>query len=334
MTGTEIVEIDARDETRLRDWWEVAHAAEGDRPFDAWPTWDVTRRKLPVPRTDGRLVLTLARDGEGRVVGAGRLLFYRYDNTHLAEVTVWVPPAHRRRGIGRALLEAAEARARREGRTTLMASAYAPVGEDSPGSLFAAGTGFEVGSYEETKLVDLATAPATWDALDREVEAALGDYRLEVAVERLPEERIEDFCRLLSAFLGEVPTGDLDLRRTEWTPQRVRDGETRAIGTGRVLVYGLAVAPDGHLCGFSDVRVHRADPRHASVGGTLVLPGHRGHRLGLGMKLLTHRQVHAMFPECTHVETGNAGVNAAMNAVNERLGYRVVERCLDVQKLL
>jgi hypothetical protein len=27
-------------------------------------------------------------------------------------------------------------------------------------------------------------------------------------------------------------------------------------------------------------------------------------------------------------------VNAPMNAVNERMGYRVVERCLDVQKQL
>ena len=35
-----------------------------------------------------------------------------------------------------------------------------------------------------------------------------------------------------------------------------------------------------------------------------------------------------------NVETTNAGDNAAMNAVNEQLGYRVVERALDVQKRL
>jgi hypothetical protein len=32
--------------------------------------------------------------------------------------------------------------------------------------------------------------------------------------------------------------------------------------------------------------------------------------------------------------TGNAGVNVAMNAVNERLGYRETERCVEVQKEL
>ncbi len=333
MATLEIRRIDPRDEQVLRAWWEVGRAASVERPFDAWPLWEVARDNMRAPRHDGRVVHTVAQR-EGRVVGAAQLWLFDLDNTHLAEVEVWVHPEHRRRGVGRALLDEVEAAALREGRTTVMSSAYAPIGLESPGSRFAAAAGYEVGSFEETKLVDLTTAPAGWGVLDEEVAAALGGYRLEVAVDRVPDERLDDFCRLLSAFLGEVPTGDLDLRRAEWTPQRIRDGETRAISTGRVSVYGLAVAPDGHLCGFSDVRIHRADPRHASVGGTLVLPGHRGHRLGLGMKLLTHRTVHDLFPECAYVETGNAGVNAAMNAVNEQLGYRVVERCLDVQKRL
>jgi len=178
------------------------------------------------------------------------------------------------------------------------------------------------------------TAPSGWGALDAEVEAALGDYRVAVFEEHVPDEYVDDVCTLLSAFLGEVPTGDLDLELPTWTPERLREGEDRAIKVGRVQVMAVAVAPDGHLCGFSDLRINKADARHASVGATLVLPGHRGHRLGLGMKLATHRRVLELFPECAYVETGNAGVNAAMNHVNRQLGYRVVERCLDVQKRL
>ncbi len=333
MDTLEIRRIDPHDAQLLHAWWEVGRAANLERPFEAWPLWEVARDNITAPRHDGRVLHTVAQR-EGRVVGAGQLWLFDLDNTHLAQVDVWVHPEGRRRGVGRALLGELEAAARREGRTTLLSSAYAPVGLESPGSQFAAATGYEVGSFEETKLVNLSAAPAGWGRLDEEVAAALGDHRIEVAVDRVPEEWLDDFCVLLSAFLGEVPTGDLDLRRAEWTPQRVRDGEARAVGMGRVSVYGLAVAPDGHLCGFSDVRIHRADPRHASVGGTLVLPDHRGHRLGLGMKLATHRRIMDLFPGCAHVETGNAGVNAAMNAVNDQLGYRVVERCLDVQKRL
>jgi GNAT superfamily N-acetyltransferase len=333
VTTYDIRVIDPADETLLRAWWEVGEAATADRPIDAWTAWEVSRKALPISRTDGRLVLVSAFDGD-LTVGAGMLFLFRHDNTHLAEAEVYVHPDHRRRGVGRALLAELERFARADDRTTVIGSAFAPVGEESPGSHFAAAMGYPVASHEETKTVDLRTAPATWPALDAEVEAALGGYRVEVHAEHVPDERVDDFCALLGAFMGEIPTGDLDLREMTWTKERLREIEERAIAVGRVKVYGFAVAPDGHLCGFNDLGINRADPRHASVGGTLVMPEHRGHRLGLAMKLATHRRVRELFPECAYVETGNAGVNAAMNAVNEQLGYRVVERCLDVQKVL
>jgi GNAT superfamily N-acetyltransferase len=333
VTTYDIRVIDPTDETLLRAWWEVGEAATADRPIDAWTAWEVSRKALPIPRTDGRLVLVSAFDGE-RTVGAGMLFLFRHDNTHLAEAEVYVHPDHRRRGIGRALVAELERLVLAEGRDTVIGSAFAPVGEESPGSLFAAALGYPVASHEETKTVDLRTAPESWPALDEEVAGALGGYRVEVCEEHVPDEHVEGFCRLLEAFLGEIPTGDLDLRRASWTKERLREGEDRAIAVGRVQVVAFAIAPDGELCGFSDLRVNRHDPRHASVGGTLVLPGHRGHRLGLAMKLATHRRAQELFPQCAYVETGNAGVNAAMNAVNGQLGYRVVERCLDVQKVL
>lgn len=333
MTTYEIRVVDPGDEASLRAWWEVGRDATAERPIDAWPVWEVSRKALPMRRTDGRLVLVRAVDGE-RTVGAGMVFLFGHDNCHLGEVDVYVAPEERRRGIGRAVLSELERVARADGRTTLITSAFAPVGAESPGSAFATACGYPVASAEETKVVDLDPLPPHWPRLDEEVEAALHGYRVQVFDGPLPQQHMADFCMLLSAFLGEVPTGDLDLAQERWTPERVREHEERAERVGRVQVVSLAVAPDGRLCGFSDLRVNRQDPRHASVGGTLVLPGHRGHRLGLAMKLATHRHVHALFPACAYVETGNAGVNAAMNAVNAQMGYRVVERCLDVQKRL
>lgn len=333
MTTYEVREIDPHDEALLRAWWEVGRDATAERPVHAWPVWEISRTALPMPRTDGRLVLVGAFDGD-RVVGSGMAFMFRSDNTHLAEVDVYVAPGDRRRGVGRAVLAELERIGRADGRTSLISSAYAPEGAESPGSSFAAATGYPVASAEETKTVDLTTEPARWGVLDEQVAAALGDYRVDVFEEHVPDRYVADFCALLGQFLGEVPTGELDLDQVAWTEARLREGEERALAVGRVQVIAVAVAPDGHLCGFSDVRVNRHDPRHASVGGTLVLPEHRGHRLGLAMKLATHRRLLELFPDCAYVETGNAGVNAAMNAVNDQLGYRVVERCLDVQKRL
>jgi hypothetical protein len=66
----------------------------------------------------------------------------------------------------------------------------------------------------------------------------------------------------------------------------------------------------------------------------MVMPEARGHRLGLAMKLATHRALRAAYPGCAAVATSNADVNDHMNAVNEALGYRVLEQLLEYQKHL
>ncbi|KRF18956.1 hypothetical protein ASG90_03460 [Nocardioides sp. Soil797] len=333
MSVWEIREVDVHDEPVLREWWEVGHTASAERPFEAWPVWEVSKVTMQFPRSDSVITLLSAYDGP-RAVGSALLVEFVLDNPRLAEITVWVTPEHRRQGIGTALLVEVEERARRDGRTSLISSAFAPVDAESPGSLFAAARGYPVGSAEETKLVDVTSAAASWPELQREVDSARGDYSVVVFETACPEEHVDGFAAVLSRFLGEIPTGDLDIEDAQWTPERIRLGEREREQAGRVNVTALALAPDGAVCGFSDVRLSRADPRHGEVGGTIVLDEHRGHRLGLAMKLATHQRVQEMFPECVHIETGNAGVNAPMNSVNERMGYRVVERCLDVQKRL
>ncbi|MDN5892934.1 MAG: GNAT family N-acetyltransferase [Nocardioides sp.] len=329
----EIHTVDPSDEPSLRAWWEVGAAASAERPFDAWPAWEVSRRALPAPNPSAEVVLLIARSLH-EAVGAGLLVLRTVDNTHQADVEVYVVPDHRRRGIGRALAADAEQRVRALGRSTIVSTVFTPSGSQSPGSLFADAQGCAVASEEETKLVDLAAVQDGWDGLADEVSAARGDYEYVLFEDSCPDEHIEGLCRVLSVFLDEIPTGDLDLEASLWTPERLRKGEQRAKDMGRTTIIAIALSPDREVCGFSDLRIASTDSEQASVGGTLVLPEHRGHRLGLGMKLMTHRRLLELFGGCRRVETGNATVNAAMNAVNERMGYRVVERALDVQKIL
>jgi GNAT superfamily N-acetyltransferase len=72
-------------------------------------------------RSDTR-VLVAARDADGRLVGSGQLgLEMRENGRHRAEVMkIMVLTEARRRGIGRALMLALEAEARRRDRTTLV----------------------------------------------------------------------------------------------------------------------------------------------------------------------------------------------------------------------
>ena len=95
-----------------------------------------------------------------------------------------------------------------------------------------------------------------------------------------------------------------------------------------------ARAPDGTLAGHTAVTLSELTPDLAFISTTLVMPEHRGHRLGLAMKVRLHQLLRAEYPACTTIVTGNAGVNTWMNAVNDQLGYRVVEQILEMQKVL
>lgn len=107
------------------------------------------------------------------------------------------------------------------------------------------------------------------------------------------------------------------------------DGAMR--GAGQV---DHALASDGTVVGLTEAMVSTHSAHHGVQGGTLVLQGHRGHRLGMAMKVANQQALRARFPGCQVLLTGNASSNAPMNAVNDRLGFREAERCLEVQREL
>jgi RimJ/RimL family protein N-acetyltransferase len=133
-------------------------------------------------------------------------------------------------------------------------------------------------------------------------------------------------------LMAEIPLGELDLSDSVWTPQRMRAAEQRNVDIGRHQYTALAIAPDGSVAGSSDVRVNDAEPERGTVGITLVDPAHRGHRLGLALKLATHDLAAANRPALHSVETSNAESNTHMNQINEALGYRSIETLLEFQK--
>jgi RimJ/RimL family protein N-acetyltransferase len=56
---------------------------------------------------------------------------------------------------------------------------------------------------------------------------------------------------------------------------------------------------------------------------TAVVPAHRGHRLGLLVKIAMLELLAEREPAIRRIYTGNAGSNAHMIAINEQLGYHI-----------
>jgi GNAT superfamily N-acetyltransferase len=330
----DIREVDRTDEQALREFWETGRDAENAaRTHDWWTPWEGARVFYVTPRPGTRFEMLAAYE-DGRTVGTASVMMPTMDNLHLGFLGVHVPPTHEGRGIGSALLARAEQLIRDAGRRVAMGEAYAPVGEDSPGLRFAHRHGYTDAIEDGMKVVDLVETEPTWEALEKEAERQSGDYRLVSWVREVPDELLAGFIHLNEAFNDEAPTGEMELEREVWDEERVRGLEAQSRQVGRHVLAVAALAPDDEMVGVTEIVVSEHAPHRGFQSGTLVLPAHRGHSLGLAMKLANQRQTRTLFPDCRVLMTGNAGVNVAMNALNAKLGYREVERCVEVQKEL
>ena len=328
----DIEQINPRNEAALRAWWEVGHAATAERPGKPWPLWEQSRVALPADNPERGITLLGAIDGR-EMVGAGLLTRTLKDNLHAAMAFAWTRPDRTREGIGRRVVSELEVIAAGDGRTTIQSEAYLPPGGSAGAEHFAAAMGYAVASRESIKELTLTDFADRRDALAAEAGAAR-DYRIITFDTVCPDEHLESFGRLLGMLMDEVPLGELDLEASEWSPERIRAAEQRQVDIGRHVHTAMAIAPDGAVAGVSDVRIDDDDPVHGQVGITIVDPAHRGHRLGLALKLATHDLAVATYPELVVLDTSNAEVNTCMNAVNEALGYRTIETLLELQKKL
>lgn len=329
----DIQEIDQRDEAQVRRHWEIGRDAEAHRPYDFYTPWEQAWRSFTQPRDDVETVLLGAFEDDV-MQGSARIDLNLHDNTHMATAAYHTHPDRQRHGIGRGLVESSLDVARSRGRTLLVTEAYAPVGDTSPALLFAESMGFRTAIVDGMKVVDLVETERLWDELEARTTPRHQDYRIVTWRDRVPDELVPSYCWLNETFFSEAPMGELDIKPEVWDEDRVRKREDRNAHQRRHDVSAAAVAGDGTMVGFTEVSVSQAAPRRGIQSGTIVSREHRGHALGMAIKLANHRQIREHFPQCRVLLTGNADVNAPMNAVNDALGYREVERCLEMQRPL
>ncbi len=330
-----IREIDAGDEALTHRFWELGKAAdEAGRPWSPFWSWQAARAAFTTPSSSSAKILLAAFDGEA-MLGGAEISLPQLDNTHLAVLEVYVDPLHQRRGAGAALVEAALATIAAQGRSVVTAEVATPLeGPESPGLRLARRTGFRTGVVDDMKVVDLHETEALWQPILDETKAAAEGYTLRSWRRLCPDDLVDGYCSLMASFTEESPTGDLDVEAEHWDEKRLREKEERFRRAGRHETTTVAVAPDGEVVGVTEAMVSEHAPDRGFQGGTIVAAAHRGHRLGLRLKATNHMLVREEFPGCRTLLTGNADVNEAMNAVNDRLGYRTVEQVHEMQKQL
>ncbi len=271
----------------------------------------------------------LARDDAGRPVAVLAVDLPTYDNTHLVWFDVTVAPEFRRRGIGSDLLGRGFEMARDAGRRSAGIDGW-----DLPAALaFAAKHGFEQKSAEVQRRQVLADLD--WPKLDLlydDARAAAEGYELIRLRDAVPDDLIDAVVTMTSA-INDAPTDDLDIEDEVFSAERVRAFETAMFAWDRTLYRVVARDTESsELGGHSLVGVEHERPHVGWQLDTAVVRAHRGHRLGLLVKIELLRWLREAEPQLATLDTWNAESNKHMIAVNDSMGYRIVARSIQYQR--
>ena len=301
------------------------------------------RARLRYWRDDAykRLQLFFVRDG-GRMVARSWVRYELQDNLGSALVHVDVLDEFAGRGIGRALLDHAEALAAADGRTVLMTFTEHPADFDADGPdvlrpatgtgalpasaravRFAQEAGYQLEQVERFSSLAVPPAPGLLDALEREAQARAEPYELVTWTDHCPEEYVEQLAVLMSRMSTDAPTGGLSYDEETWDAARVRHVEDTWTQAGNISLVTAARHRDSNeLAAYTVLELAPGKPWLADQDDTLVAASHRGHRLGMLVKIRNLRRLLAEYPAVERVNTFNAAENDHMLAINVALGFR------------
>jgi len=251
-----------------------------------------------------------------------------------------VAPEVRRRGLGRALVQAVLEDLLPFGRTKLffMTSERIPAGEGFARFL-RAGRGLE----EHTNQLVLEERNRVY--IQRALEQAplerfeLEWFDSETWFEHTPSEtELEALCRVFE-IMNTAPRGDLEFNDEKVTPEQLRQEFEDAHRQDKR--WWLLLARDrvsGRYAGFTEVGWHPNRPALVHQHGTGVHLEFRGHGLGAWLKAAMLERIVSEYPGVDRIRTGNADSNAPMLRINHSLGFKPfmasVEWQLDVRVAL
>lgn len=267
----------------------------------------------------------LREGAAGAVTGGYILELPLRDNTHVALVRhLAVAPEHRRSGIGSELLAHAISRARAHGRRVLIGEAPA----HGPGAAFARARGFTPVTTDDRMVLDLSAV--TTEGLERLRDDALRHaegYTLERWAGLAPERYIPDMTALMNG-MNDAPRGDLDMEDERWDDERAVKSERSLVQAGLTGYQTLARhAATGEPAGYTRILVPSKQPDGWALQvDTVVLRPHRGHRLGMALKAANLLWLREREPGVKRIVTWNADSNSHMIEINERLGFRPLDR--------
>jgi GNAT superfamily N-acetyltransferase len=264
----------------------------------------------------------VATGDDGGIVGYYRMHLWDLENTDRASIGPVVHPAVRRRGIGRALLRHEAERAAANGRSVFEGVVVA----GSAGAAFARAFDARL-SLDEVRRIQYLdkVEPGVVAALRAEAERASAGYSLVHWAGDTPAQYLAPLAHVIQAF-EDAPRGE-GVEAEAWDAERLGERNGTLVRAGLLRGYGVAALQDatGEMAAYTGLLVDPASPQFGFQQLTAVTRAHRGRRLGMLVKTAMLELLAEAEPQLELIQTGNAAANEHMIAVNDQLGYQVVD---------
>jgi GNAT superfamily N-acetyltransferase len=273
----------------------------------------------------------------GGVIVGRAVLQQQLDETEVGWLDVQVHPESQRHGIGRALSDAIEVIARELGLSRLITYA---VSADAAGERLVAPTGFgsvpagnrEVRfllargwTLEQVERGSRFALPADSEALTvlrATAEQHAKGYRVLTWVGATPPELLDGLARLQTRMSTDAPSAGLEEPLDVWTAERFATKEALLLESPQqLLTAAVEHEASGQLAGFTRLSVPTDVGKAVGQWDTIVLREHRGHRLGMLLKVANLQLLGEAAPGHPSVLTWNAEENRPMLEVNEAVGF-------------
>ena len=331
--GIDVAPYEPSDEQAAMQAWAITRDSDlhelPDTPPEPAEAF-LARFRQPVPAYLYERALGLV---DGVPAGHVEIELPILDNLENAIVRLCVTPALRRRGVGRALHDWAAERARAAGRKRLTAQT---VDRTPDGPAFAAMLGAKAALHDTRSRLDVTSVDHDkFAAMLAEAWKHADGYRLVTWYGVPPEEYIDDVAELDSMFIDEAPSGELEMEPEKVDADRVRTSEQNRLDRGLDRIHaGMVHEVTDRMVAWTTLSGPTIVPHHIWQHITLVHPGHRGHRLGLIVKLENLKHALRYRPALAAIDTWNATSNEHMLAINRAMGFRAVDHWVDWQETI
>lgn len=324
-----ILRVDPGDAATVRKCFEVQEAArQAEDPLGPPETERVLRIFLAEGWEANPCEAWLCLSGEA-ALGWYWLELPDKENLHRGTIVIAVrpQPGH---DVERALLRHAAERAAAHGRTILSLIARQGTSLDA----FLISVGSTPVHVEARRVLDIRAAPPGHFAALRATAARHAEgYSLVRWSGVTPDEHLDGVAQVLNA-MNDAPHEE-GAEDAVWDADRVRERADSSMVRMKVRGYSVAAVHDatGEMAALTQLEVDPDAPEWGHQGLTAVTRPHRGHRLGLLVKATMLEWLADAEPQVHHIQTGNADVNQPMIAVNEALGFRILDPSWDWREL-